>query len=289
MSSIAVVAGEASGDIHAGNLVAALRWLRPDLQDLGRGGRGLGPGGCRDRVPQRGDRRHGAGGVRWATCPHSCGPGAGGERFAARPAGPVRAGGFRRVQPVAVLLPPTAPAFPPCTTSPRRCGPGASGGCANCARGWTGPWSSCRSRSRSTGATGSTPSTWAPPCWITWPRGRRQPEPDVVGLLPGSRPGEVTRILPLLVEVARRLAAERPLRFLVPCAPGLPVELLSGPLDAAGLSVEILDGDAQQVMERSRVCVMASGTATLECALVGTPMVSVYQVSVSPTPWGACW
>jgi len=108
---------------------------------------------------------------------------------------------------------------------------------------------------------------------------RRQPENGVVGLLPGSRTGEVTRILPLLVQVARRLVAERPLRFLVPRAPGLPEALLRGPLHAAGLPVEILDGDAQQVMERSRVCVLASGTATLECALVGTPLVSVYQVS----------
>ncbi len=107
---------------------------------------------------------------------------------------------------------------------------------------------------------------------------RFAPEPDAVGLLPGSRVGEVSRLWPLLLEVARLLSRERPLRFLVPRAPGLPADLLAVP-PGSGLRVEVLEGRSQEVMERARVCVVASGTATLECALVGTPLVAVYRVN----------
>lgn len=110
-------------------------------------------------------------------------------------------------------------------------------------------------------------------------------EEGTVGLLPGSRAGEVSRIWPLLLAAARILDAGRaaagqgPLRFLAPRAPGLPPGLLEAPLAASGLPVEILEGRAQEVMERSRVCLVASGTATLECALAGTPLVAVYRLT----------
>jgi len=104
------------------------------------------------------------------------------------------------------------------------------------------------------------------------------PEADTVGLLPGSRPGEVARIWPLLSEVASTLARTRPLRFLVPRAPGISSEALAPAPSSPRLEVEVLEGRSQEVMERSRVCVVASGTATLECALVGTPLVAVYRV-----------
>ena len=105
------------------------------------------------------------------------------------------------------------------------------------------------------------------------------PEGDVVGLLPGSRRGEVSRIWPLLLDAAAILGRGRELRFLVPRAPGLPAELLKAGARGRGLRLEILEGRSQEVMERSRVCLVASGTATLECAVVGTPMVVVYRVS----------
>ncbi len=104
------------------------------------------------------------------------------------------------------------------------------------------------------------------------------PGADTVGLLPGSRPGEVARIWPLLREVASTLARTRPLRFLVPRAPGISPEALDPAASSLSLQVEVLEGRSQEVMERSRVCVVASGTATLECALVGTPLVAVYRV-----------
>lgn len=109
---------------------------------------------------------------------------------------------------------------------------------------------------------------------------RFEPEPGIVGLLPGSREGEVSRILPVLLGAARRLAAGRPgLRFLLPRAPGLRREAVEGPIRAAGVAVEVLEGCAQEVMERSRLCLVASGTATLECAACGAPMVVVYRLN----------
>ncbi|NTU59898.1 MAG: lipid-A-disaccharide synthase, partial [Deltaproteobacteria bacterium] len=106
-------------------------------------------------------------------------------------------------------------------------------------------------------------------------------EPDTVGLLPGSRVGEVSRIWPLLVEASRLLlvSSGRPLRFLVPVAPGIDRGPLEESARGAGLAVELLDGRGQEVMERSRLCLVASGTATLECAAVGTPMVVVYRIN----------
>ncbi|NOY44432.1 MAG: lipid-A-disaccharide synthase [Deltaproteobacteria bacterium] len=104
--------------------------------------------------------------------------------------------------------------------------------------------------------------------------GRRwSPEPGRVGLLPGSRKGEILRIWPLLLGVAGELARHRPLRFTVPLAPGVDREWFG---EAEG--VEFTD-DALGVMERSELVIAASGTAALECALVGVPTVVVYRVN----------
>ncbi|PLX41812.1 MAG: lipid-A-disaccharide synthase [Deltaproteobacteria bacterium] len=101
-------------------------------------------------------------------------------------------------------------------------------------------------------------------------------EPDLVGLLPGSRRSEVTRLWPLMVEAARIMSKTKKLRFVAPRAEGLDPELLSAPPD---IDIEILPGSSQEVMERARVLIIASGTATLECSLIGKPMVVVYRFS----------
>lgn len=278
MSSIAVVAGEASGDIHAGNLVAALLRRRPDLRVWAVGGEALARAGAEIVFPSAAIAGMGllesVGNLPALLRARRTVV----ERFAADPPDlfvPVDFGGFnlrlcaaahRQQISTAYYIPPKVWAWGRWRVRKLRA--------------WVDralvilPFEEAFYRSHGVDAH----YVGSPVLDHLTPR-RHAPEEGVVGLLPGSRVGEVTRILPLLVAVARHLVAERPLRFLVPCAPGLPAELLRGPLAAAGLPVEIFDGDAQQVMERSRVCVMASGTATLECALVGTPLVSVYQVS----------
>lgn len=103
-------------------------------------------------------------------------------------------------------------------------------------------------------------------------------EPDLVGLLPGSRVAEVTKIWPPMAEAARLIAAKKPVRFILGRAPELPEGLPDTSL-LSGLSIETAKGGAQEVMERSSLCLVASGTATLECALLGTPMVVVYNMN----------
>jgi len=278
MPTIALVAGEASGDIHAANLVRSLRRHRHDLEFWAVGGAALGAAGAEIVFPSEAIAGMGlweAAGRLPALWRARCRVL---DRFRASPPDlfvPVDFGGLNlRLAaaareagiPVVYYIPPKVWAW----------------------GGWRAerlrravdealvilPFEEEALRRRGVNAryVGS-------PVLDHLGARRFEPEADVVGLLPGSRTGEVSRIWPLLLDVARRLGAGRALRFLAPRAPGLPAGLLEEPLAAAGVSVEIVDSRAQEVMERARLCVVASGTATLECALVGTPLVAVYRVS----------
>jgi lipid-A-disaccharide synthase len=106
-----------------------------------------------------------------------------------------------------------------------------------------------------------------------------------VAVLPGSRPGEVTRILPGLVAAAQLISTRVPTaQFVVARAQGLDDSLFE-PLRASGLDrsarVRVVEGDANGVLGASDVAILASGTATVQAALHDTPMVIVYRVS----PW----
>ncbi|PYO58664.1 MAG: lipid-A-disaccharide synthase [Candidatus Rokuibacteriota bacterium] len=110
------------------------------------------------------------------------------------------------------------------------------------------------------------------------------PSEAVVGLLPGSRREEVTRLLPPMLAAARRLASTRAAgRFVLGLAPTVDraaVEQLLPPAEAAGAPrVEVVEGRTYEVMAGADVVLIASGTATLEAALLGVPMVVCYRVS----------
>jgi lipid-A-disaccharide synthase len=105
-------------------------------------------------------------------------------------------------------------------------------------------------------------------------------ERDGVGLLPGSRVQEVRRILPVLLKAAKRVADEYPgVRFTVGRSPGVPETLYERIIAGAGASDIEVDDDAVAVMRRSRLLLVASGTATLQGALLETPLVIVYKAS----------
>jgi lipid-A-disaccharide synthase len=119
------------------------------------------------------------------------------------------------------------------------------------------------------------------------------PQDRVLGLLPGSRRQEIRHHLPAMLETARRLSQTRPdLATVVPLAPGLALDELaaagvegvaggSGPVlgaRAAGLPrLKVVAGRTRAVQAFATACAVASGTATLECALFGTPLVIVYR------------
>ena len=101
-----------------------------------------------------------------------------------------------------------------------------------------------------------------------------------VGLLPGSRLQEVKRILPPLVESARRMREADPqLEFTVGRSPDVPESLYREIVARGGIDAA-LDSDALGVMRRSRLLLVASGTATLQGALMRTPLLILYKASV---------
>jgi lipid-A-disaccharide synthase len=93
-----------------------------------------------------------------------------------------------------------------------------------------------------------------------------------VGLLPGSRARELKANLPPMLEAARLLGPGY--EYVLPVAPTLQpsqVQALAGP-------AKVVE-DARAVLQHARASIVASGTATVEAALIGNPFVVVYRVS----------
>jgi lipid-A-disaccharide synthase len=105
------------------------------------------------------------------------------------------------------------------------------------------------------------------------------PAREVVALLPGSRRSEIDRILPGLLASAILLGRRRPgVQFLLQRASTLPAELIEGPLRDAGLEEAVIhDRDYPDILTACSAGVVASGTASLEAAVAGLPMVVVYR------------
>jgi lipid-A-disaccharide synthase len=101
------------------------------------------------------------------------------------------------------------------------------------------------------------------------------PKAPTVAILPGSRPNEVSRILPDLVAASALIKARVPdVQFVVARAPHLDDHLFDA---ARGLTM--VEGEADTVLASADVALTASGTATLQAALHDTPMVVVYRLS----------
>ncbi len=122
------------------------------------------------------------------------------------------------------------------------------------------------------------------------------PERLTLALLPGSRASEIERHLPMMLAGARLIQAAIPqAQFLLPLASTAPVALVKemvaagdgeqprpagqGPAGAPGLHLKIISGQSYEALAAAHLAVVASGTATVEAALAGTPTVIVYRVS----------
>jgi lipid-A-disaccharide synthase len=101
------------------------------------------------------------------------------------------------------------------------------------------------------------------------------PDLPIVTLLPGSRPGEIARHLPILVETVKRI--RQPTSFLL--ATPKQLTILTEPL--RGTAIQHLEGETWDAIAHADLALAASGTVTIEAAILGTPMVAFYKVS----PW----
>jgi len=105
------------------------------------------------------------------------------------------------------------------------------------------------------------------------------PGSKLLALLPGSRRAEVRYILPPMVEAARTLAHDYRLVPVIALAPTLTAEQLAKQAEISLDGMRIIQGDTYSIIAASEVALVASGTATLETALLGCPMVIAYKVS----------
>jgi len=106
------------------------------------------------------------------------------------------------------------------------------------------------------------------------------PAKQWIALLPGSRRKEVEMNLPAMLGAAKSLGDG--FEWILPRASTLDGDWLRSEIQHAGVSITIVD-DACAALKHARAAIVASGTATVEAALIGTPFVMVYRVS--PLSW----
>lgn len=126
---------------------------------------------------------------------------------------------------------------------------------------------------------------------VSWTKTRIQfltehnisPETKVIGLVPGSRKREVSSLLPIFLEAAEQLerAINDKLVFMIPKASALDISIFkeAGVELNENIDVRLIEGDRYNLMAACDCVVAASGTVTLELALLKTPMVIAYKLS----------
>jgi lipid-A-disaccharide synthase len=101
----------------------------------------------------------------------------------------------------------------------------------------------------------------------------------IVALLPGSRPNELNRLVPVLAAAVPRIASEVVgTQFVVARAPNV-ADSFFGPFHGMGAPVRVVEGQTDNVLAASDAVITASGTATVQTAIHGKPMVVVYRLS----------
>lgn len=111
---------------------------------------------------------------------------------------------------------------------------------------------------------------------------RLDPGRPVIGLLPGSRREEIERLLPEMLQAVERLQAERKdYQFVLPLAAGIDHRRVADLAGNYNLTLKLVEQSTYEVMKIACLLIVASGTATLEAAIIGTPMIIIYQTSWS--------
>ena len=100
------------------------------------------------------------------------------------------------------------------------------------------------------------------------------PDRPVITLLPGSRPAEIQRHIPVIKDIAAKVNRDMPeFQIVIPLVQGTAISYKL--MDY----ITVIGGRTREAVASSEVCAVASGTATLEAALIGTPMIVFYMVS----------
>lgn len=104
------------------------------------------------------------------------------------------------------------------------------------------------------------------------------PSRTIITILPGSRAGELAHHLPVLQEAAARINAKKPAQFVIAAAHNKDLEHLRNGWPS-GLSVHVVADETYNALAAADASIVSSGTATVEAALLNAPMVVVYRVS----------
>jgi len=107
-------------------------------------------------------------------------------------------------------------------------------------------------------------------------------ERPIIGLFPGSRGHEVTRLLPLMLKAASKLDKKlKGVQFLLAEASPVFHDKIARIVRESKIPIKFVFGDSYNLMNVSDLLISASGTTTLEASLLGTPMIIVYKTSLS--------
>jgi lipid-A-disaccharide synthase len=106
------------------------------------------------------------------------------------------------------------------------------------------------------------------------------PRKPLVGLLPGSRRQEVEKILPVMLQACQLLhGGDQNIQFGLGVAPHVDRQYINQQLDKCKINVAVIENQTYDLMAHSRLALVASGTATLETGLAGTPMIIIYKTN----------
>jgi len=101
----------------------------------------------------------------------------------------------------------------------------------------------------------------------------------IVALLPGSRHGELARHLPMLLEAGKLIRQRHPVTFVLPLPAGFGLENTRFWKPVQAESIKVIEGHTWDALAQAELALAASGTVTIEGAMLGTPMVTFYRVN----------
>ncbi len=99
----------------------------------------------------------------------------------------------------------------------------------------------------------------------------------LIAVLPGSRRGEAARHLPALTDAVDRLYREKAMNVVLPASATTGAAFFRERLDSS--PIQVIEGESWDALAHADVALAASGTVTVEAALLGTPMVTFYRVT----------